>query len=736
MKERIPFMTKKFSFTILVLSFLIFFGCNSNNTPSAPDTGSGNNTLPSFTPTFIASFTPTASFTATVSSTVIADVYEEDDTPQQAKLITAGVNQLRSIDACNEQDWVKFNITSSSDIELTTNSQFPTYIECFADENKTDFVADAGDGINPAHLAVNNLQPGTYYANIRAYNYEAPGCDIFNYTLSFNIFVHTATPYLTETFTETETVTFTYTQTSTSTETATETETEYITSTFTNSFTPSFTPTYDAYEYDDTTFTAKPIANNETQFRNFWEYNNQDFILFSLPAGSDIFVSVTTTANYVFQIADPNASTVVHPVYGFLVYAKTGNFYFNVGLNEGNYYFILIGYEQNATDYSINFSYLTFTPTNTFTDTATETSTHTYTFTPTSTFTITHTPTETPTKSWHDFMQYGFSNCGYPSFDNNETDFSLSYLNSGTLYVDAGYPVTSSAEGSFFASRSMIKKLTHKTLIVFPDNGAYIYVKSSEDNFLNVIGNQQVGRGYYPCIESNGTTIYVAYTDIEGGSDVRTSVKLYSPWYNWTYYGGDGGVYNQLDTTQRRLSMDAYFNSYTNDIYVGLIKEGYSGIYVYHNNNDTGWQNVGSAVTSTTLPAIGDLGISVIDQSNIFCAFLITQPDYKLYVKKYEAGNWVYAGTNPIAGPATVGALEFSIYAVAPNEVYIAYQHPDTQKVAIKKYNGIDWEYVGSPDGVSDGNISKPSIFKISNTLYCGFIDWSKLGVVNVMIFD
>ncbi len=727
-------MTKKIILPVLliIISFILL-NCNLNKTPSTPDT-TDKNVIPSNSPTNNITTIPTLTFTATLVLTITPDQYEEDDTPNQSKLINASESHDKSIDACNEYDWVKFILSDYSDIELTTNSLYPTYIECFADENKNNFIKDAGDGSNAANLIINNLQPGTYYAGVRAYNYDTPGCDIFNYTLSLSVYVHTATPILTETFTQTETHTLTFTPTFTPTFTITSTQTEFLTSTFTNSFTPSFTPTYDSYEYDDTTHTAKPITNDETQFRNFWEYNTYDFISFYIPETSNIYVSITTTANYNFAIFNHDASTVWHPIYGFLTFNKIGNFYFDVVLSEGNYFFGLIGYEQQATDYSINFSYITCSPTNTFTNTETKTPTSTDTFTFTETFTITNTPTQTPTGHWQEYSQYGFNNSGYLSMDENGSNFSLSYMSAGTLYVDSGYNVTNSSEGSFLASRDMIKKLTNKTLVVFSDSNAYIYVKSSEDNFNNPVGTQSAGRGYYPCIESNGTTIYVAYTDIEGGSDMRTSVKLYSPWYNWTYYGGDGGVYNQADTQQRRLSIDGYFSALNNDIYIGYITNGNSGIQVKHNVNDSGWQQVGTSVISSA--NIRDVEIAVIDPSNIFCAFSTNSPDFKIYVKKYESGNWIYAGTNPVATTATAGNVEFSIYAVTPYEVYLAFQEPVTAKAVVKKYNGTDWEYLGDQAGISQSNISNPNIFKLLNKVYCGFIDSSKSGVINIMIFE
>ncbi len=668
------------------------------------------------------SITPTPTQTQTIAGTPVADIYEDDDIPSQAKIINTGEIQSRSIENCNENDWIKFTLTETSDVEIITETNFSTYIEVFDDENKTNYIGGAGDGQGPASAFLGNLIPGTYYSNIRAYNYESPGCDIFYYTLKFNIYIkNTPTQTETSTYMPSPTFTATATYTYTHTQTATFTETDFFTSTFTHSYTPTFTPTFDNYEYDGTTFTAKPISNGETQYRNLWLQGDADYISFNLPAHSLLSFDIRTTGYYNVQIMNQDGATVSHPVSGFLTYIKTGDFLLETDLLQGNYFFYIHNYASEDAAYSVSFNYTTCTFTNTPTNTMTNTFTIIYTFT------NTYTPTQTSTPFWDTYGQYGFNNSGYLCFNSNGSDFAFSYMNAGTLYVDTGYSITTSAEGGFLASRDMIKKRGNETLLVYSNYNADIFLKNS----FNFTWTANIGRGYYPCIDANSTTIFVAYTDIEGETNMRTSVKYSTDGINWYYFGGDGGVYDQPDTTPRRLSMDGYFYVNYVDIYVAYIIQANAGIYIKHNDDSgSGWQQVGDYVVYAS--NIKDVEIDVIDPSNIFCAYS-TNVDFKILVKKFEAGNWVYAGTNPVAVSATAGNAEFSLYAVSPDEVYLAYQHPDNTKLVVKKYNGSDWEYLGNFNGITDGQIANPNIFKVNNILYCGFIDYFVNGLITLM---
>jgi M6 family metalloprotease-like protein len=116
-------------------------------------------------------------FLPRVQSAPQPDSYEPDDNAAQAKLITSGQSQQRSIIPVGDVDWVRFTISSRSAIVLETSGPNPgpandTVLRLYdANLNEIDYNDDI-DWPNNAYsriertCATNPLSAGTYYARV------------------------------------------------------------------------------------------------------------------------------------------------------------------------------------------------------------------------------------------------------------------------------------------------------------------------------------------------------------------------------------------------------------------------------------------------------------------------------------------------------------------------------------------------------------------------------------------
>ncbi|MCX8094033.1 MAG: hypothetical protein N3E50_07715 [Candidatus Goldbacteria bacterium] len=178
-----------------------------------------------FTPTN----TPFVAFTPTVTVTYHMDPYEPDDTYLEAKEISNGATQIRSIVPRANDDFIKY---ISPGNEVITSY-------CFGDTNsyyKVDYLIATPDIYGYTReestsdmeiVILEQFTPGPVYIRVQ-------GDQLFSY--SFSLIAHSMTPTFTFTATPTITPTFTITKTYTITQTNT------ITNTFTQTFTP--TPTW------------------------------------------------------------------------------------------------------------------------------------------------------------------------------------------------------------------------------------------------------------------------------------------------------------------------------------------------------------------------------------------------------------------------------------------------------------------------------------------------------------
>ena len=127
--------------------------------------------------------------TAQASPAASTNSYEPDNAPGQAKLITSGSPQTRSIVPKTDLDWVKFQLTTTSGVLLETSGPLnsDTRISLYSsnlspieyhDDTGTSFWSyiDRTCGIDP-------LPPGTYYVKVEEYKNDA---QIPSYHLAFD----------------------------------------------------------------------------------------------------------------------------------------------------------------------------------------------------------------------------------------------------------------------------------------------------------------------------------------------------------------------------------------------------------------------------------------------------------------------------------------------------------------------------------------------------------------------
>jgi hypothetical protein len=133
---------------------------------------------------------PTGAVRASPSAQVNTNNYEPDNSPGQARVITSGTPQTRSIVPRTDLDWVKFQLTTTSGVLLETSgplnsdtrislySSNLTPLEFHDDISPTNFWSyiDRACGTDP-------LPAGTYYVKIEEYRNDS---QIPSYNLAFD----------------------------------------------------------------------------------------------------------------------------------------------------------------------------------------------------------------------------------------------------------------------------------------------------------------------------------------------------------------------------------------------------------------------------------------------------------------------------------------------------------------------------------------------------------------------
>ncbi len=124
---------------------------------------------------------------------VVGDMYENDDTFENAKVIVPGVTQTHSIHVPTDVDWVKFTLTQESMIHIwTSNTLGDTEMYLYNDVGvPTTYLAyDDNSGGGFCSSITMTLPPGIYYAEV---NEKGKNQTIDSYNLDLNVLAVTPT---------------------------------------------------------------------------------------------------------------------------------------------------------------------------------------------------------------------------------------------------------------------------------------------------------------------------------------------------------------------------------------------------------------------------------------------------------------------------------------------------------------------------------------------------------------
>jgi len=181
------------------------------------------------------------------------DIYEVDNTYNQAKQILSNSVQEHSIHLSFDVDWVYFTVTNNSVVDIETYGQSgdtAIYLYDSSGVPDTYIAMDNDSGLGYFSKLTVNLSPGTYYVRVIENGQNAL---IPSYFLKVVI----------------------------------------------NEITPTFTVTPvigDIYEYDDTFPNAKEITSGATQTHSIYTISDIDWVKFTV--NSDAIVNIWTSGGY------------------------------------------------------------------------------------------------------------------------------------------------------------------------------------------------------------------------------------------------------------------------------------------------------------------------------------------------------------------------------------------------------------------------------------------------------
>jgi hypothetical protein len=117
------------------------------------------------------------------------NAYEPDNTAGQAKLITSGTPQTRSIVPRTDVDWIRFQLSATSGVVLETSGPLESDTRIYLySGNLTELERNDDDGIDfysylDRLCGVNPLPAGTYYVKVEEYGNNV---EIQSYNLAFD----------------------------------------------------------------------------------------------------------------------------------------------------------------------------------------------------------------------------------------------------------------------------------------------------------------------------------------------------------------------------------------------------------------------------------------------------------------------------------------------------------------------------------------------------------------------
>jgi hypothetical protein len=141
------------------------------------------------------------------------------------------------------------------------------------------------------------------------------------------------------------------------------------------------------------------------------------------------------------------------------------------------------------------------------------------------------------------------------------------------------------------------------------------------------------------------------------------------------------------------------------------------------------WQPVGPSGFSYTF----NTSMVRDNEDNIYIAFVNVNNDYKTTVMKFNGTNWEQLGSPWFTDGNTYN--DTSLTVNSNNQVYLAYADPtNDSKISVSIFDGNDWMHVGS-SWFSDNQAARPSLITDNNNQL--YISYSKnRSQIHVMTFD
>ncbi|OYQ36736.1 hypothetical protein CHU92_09415 [Flavobacterium cyanobacteriorum] len=149
------------------------------------------------------------------------------------------------------------------------------------------------------------------------------------------------------------------------------------------------------------------------------------------------------------------------------------------------------------------------------------------------------------------------------------------------------------------------------------------------------------------------------------------------------------------------------------------------GLVMLYTTVNAQWSNVGADFVSASSSSSTNI---VSNEFGVFTAFIETN---RANVKKFNGVNWETVGS-PNFSPQNIQSLSLAMDGATP---YVAFRDNSAgSKVSVMRFNGNTWEYVG-PQGFSSGAVQYTKIRINNNIPYVAFQNSSN-GKASVMAFN
>ncbi len=273
-------------------------------------------------------------------------------------------------------------------------------------------------------------------------------------------------------------------------------------------------------------------------------------------------------------------------------------------------------------------------------------------------------------------------------------------------------------------------------------NGSGLTVQKYVDSEWIVLGSSAFTGGAvsYVCLDVYGETPYVAFSDAEVSGKV-TVMKFNGT--SWELVGTQGFttqiVYAGSSNKSDRLSLSVINDTEMYIAFIGIASE--DGPYVYKYSGGS-WSDItGGSPASSSLTH--EVSISAESSTSVYAAY---NSNHNCYLIKYNGTTWSSVGAG--GGIFTTnggrdislkinGGIPYVAYAEIDGEYSYTGGEDDTEpdRALVKKYADSSWQQVGeiiSKRTATEINLS----FDYDSTPYICFRDWAGVGAPSVYKFN